>query len=117
MKKLREFSTKGGPSARGLIEALVPLFTVAIGFWFWTAAAAFADDKSSSGKDESPSKVEGEKPGKGKGKGPPPGKCTVCHNPHNFHEISIPCNQVDKFLKNHPGDFSGPCNVTPHSNR
>jgi hypothetical protein len=115
MKKLREFSTKGGPSARGLIGALVPLFIVAIGFSFWTAAAAFADEKSSSGKDESSSHVEGEKPNKGKG--PPGGKCIVCHNPHNFHEISIPCDQVDKFLKNHPGDFRGHCNVTPHTSK
>jgi|ERR1700719_4650499 len=119
MKKLCGISTKGGPSARGLIGALVPLFIVAIGFSFWTAAAALADDKSSSGKDESLSKVEGEK-GKGDdkgGKGPPGGKCIVCHNPHNFHEISIPCDQVDKFLQNHPGDFRGHCNVTPHTNK
>jgi hypothetical protein len=93
--KVYEFSTKGGPSARGLIGALVPLFIVATGFWFWTAAAAFADDKSSNAKD----------------------KCTVCHNPHNFHEISIPCDQVDKFLNNHPGDFRGRCTVTPHTSR
>jgi hypothetical protein len=113
MKKLREFSTKGGPSARGLIGALVPLFIVAIGFSFWTAAAALADDKSSSGKNESASHVEGETTKNSKAKD----KCIVCHNPHNFHEISIPCDQVDKFLQNHPGDFRGHCNVTPHTNK
>jgi hypothetical protein len=111
MKKLREFSTKGGLSARSLTGALVPLFTVAIGFWFWTAAAAFADEKSASGKDESLSQSEKTKNSKAKD------KCIVCHNPHNFHQISIPCNQVDKFLSHHPGDFRGPCNVTPHTNR
>jgi hypothetical protein len=48
----------------------------------------------------------------------PPGhdKCEVCHNPHNYHTISIPCEQVDKFLENHPGDFRGPCQVTPVTN-
>jgi len=111
--KLYEFSTKGGPSARGLIGALVPLFIVATGFWFWTAAAAFADDKSSRGKDQSLSHVEGEKTKNSNATD----KCTVCHNPHNFHEISIPCDQVDKFLNNHPGDFRGRCTVTPHTSR
>jgi hypothetical protein len=111
MKKLCEISTKGGPSARGLTGALVPLFTVAIAFSFWTAAAALADDKSSSGKNESSSQLE-----KAKGSGGTE-KCIVCHNPHNFHEISIPCNQVDKFLQHHPGDFRGHCNVTPHTSK
>ena len=48
----------------------------------------------------------------------PPGhdKCEVCHNPHNYHTISIPCKQVDKFLENHPGDFRGRCEVTPVTN-
>jgi hypothetical protein len=48
----------------------------------------------------------------------PPGhdKCEVCHNPHNYHTIRIPCKQVDKFLENHPGDFRGPCEVTPVTN-
>src|SRR5205814_100198 len=48
-------------------------------------------------------------PGKG---GNGVGKCDVCHNPHNYHTISIPCDQVDKFLSNHPGDFRGKCEVT-----
>ena len=57
---------------------------------------------------------------------PPPGttgagagqeKCIVCHNPHNYHEIEIPCDQVDKFLKNHPGDYRGRCQATPPKNR
>jgi hypothetical protein len=109
MRKLREISTKGGPSARGLIEALVPLVVVAIGFWFWTATAAFAQDIRSGGGNESTTHVGGETKSRN--------KCTVCHNPHNFHEISIPCNQVAKFLRNHPGDFAGPCNVTPHTSR
>ncbi len=36
-------------------------------------------------------------------------KCPVCHNTHNPHTINIPCNQVDKYLQNHPGDYAGPC--------
>jgi hypothetical protein len=48
----------------------------------------------------------------------PPGrnKCEVCHNPHNYHTIRIPCDKVDKFLENHPGDFRGPCEITPVTN-
>lgn len=48
----------------------------------------------------------------------PPGhdKCEVCHNPHNYHTISIPCSQVDKFLENHPGDYRGRCEVTSVTN-
>ncbi len=42
---------------------------------------------------------------------PPSGKCIVCHNPKNPHEISIPCKQVSKYLANHPGDYAGPCQV------
>ena len=58
---------------------------------------------------------------------PPPGsigggasevaRCVVCHNPNNPHEIQIPCSQVPQFLANHPGDFAGPCIVTPPQNR
>jgi hypothetical protein len=40
---------------------------------------------------------------------PPSGKCIVCHNDKNPHEISIPCDEVEKYLKNHPGDYAGPC--------
>ena len=36
-------------------------------------------------------------------------KCPVCHNGHNPHTINIPCNKVDKYLANHPGDYAGPC--------
>lgn len=37
-------------------------------------------------------------------------KCDVCHR---GHIISIPCDKVDKFLANHPGDTRGPCTPTP----
>jgi hypothetical protein len=47
----------------------------------------------------------------------PKEKCEVCHNPHNPHTIRIPCDQVDKFLKNHPGDYRGPCHVTTATNK
>jgi hypothetical protein len=46
----------------------------------------------------------------------PGDKCIVCHNDHNFHEISIPCDQVAKYLQDHPGDHAGPCNVTSVTN-
>jgi hypothetical protein len=36
-------------------------------------------------------------------------KCEVCHNDKNPHTVTIPCNQVDKYLSNHPGDYAGPC--------
>ncbi|MEP6602338.1 MAG: hypothetical protein ABJB69_00140 [Spartobacteria bacterium] len=54
---------------------------------------------------------------------PPPGstgsgagqnRCLVCHN---GHEISIPCEEVAKYLKNHPGDNAGPCQPTPTTNQ
>jgi hypothetical protein len=38
-------------------------------------------------------------------------KCQVCHNDKNPHTIDIPCDQVDKYLANHPGDFAGSCPV------
>lgn len=50
----------------------------------------------------------------GGGSGNQVSKCVVCHNGHT---IEIPCSQVPKFLKNHPGDRAGPCQVTPSQNR
>jgi hypothetical protein len=53
---------------------------------------------------------------------PPPGSvgsgagqntCLVCHN---GHEMQIPCDQVSKFLSQHPGDHAGPCQVTAVTN-
>lgn len=40
--------------------------------------------------------------------------CIVCHN---GHEIRIPCSHVAQFLRNHPGDFAGPCRPTPVTNQ
>lgn len=41
-------------------------------------------------------------------------KCAVCHNGHT---VLLKCGkQVDKFLKHHPDDFQGECNVTPTEN-
>lgn len=56
---------------------------------------------------------------------PPPGSvgggggasrslCQVCHN---GHEIRIPCDQVPKYLRHHPGDNAGACTVTPTQNQ
>jgi hypothetical protein len=53
---------------------------------------------------------------------PPPGLvgtglgqnvCLVCHN---GREIQIPCDQVQRYLKQHQGDFAGPCEITPVTN-
>jgi hypothetical protein len=114
MKKLQKLcgilvgpflSNKSAPNGFGVVSCIA----VAMSFAFWMATTSLAQEKSE--------KSETSKANDAKGKGPPAGKCIVCHNPHNFHQISIPCNQVDKFLSHHPGDFRGPCNVTPHTNR
>jgi len=36
------------------------------------------------------------------------GKCPICHNGHTQ---LIACDQVAKYLQNHPGDTNGPCPV------
>jgi hypothetical protein len=54
--------------------------------------------------------------GGGGGFNPQEGKCTVCHNDKNPHEISIPCSQVPKYLADHPGDYEGSCQATPVTN-
>jgi hypothetical protein len=87
MTSRQRFQTCGKVPAELLKTASVLLVALGLGFGFWSATAA-----------------------------PPSGKCIVCHNSHNFHEISIPCDQVDKYLQDHPGDFAGPCNVTPVTN-
>lgn len=135
MKKLCGISPGSGLFTKGLMLAMVSLFIVAIGIWFWTATAAFADEKSSdkggsssqvegdTGKDSNndhTSDHEGDHTGDHEGdhSGDHEGdKCTVCHDPHHFHEIHIPCDEVDKFLRDHPGDFRGSCTVTPSTNR
>ena len=50
----------------------------------------------------------------GGGFNPTTDQCVVCHN---TSAIQIPCNQVNKFLKKHPGDFAGACQPTPVTNR
>ncbi len=54
---------------------------------------------------------------------PPPGSvgggaggniCIVCHN---GSEIQVACDDVEEFLRHHPGDTAGPCHVTPSANR
>ena len=50
----------------------------------------------------------------GGGFNPTTNQCVVCHN---AHDIQIPCGQVDKYLKNHAGDFAGACQPTPVTNR
>jgi hypothetical protein len=34
--------------------------------------------------------------------------CQVCHNGHT---VTIKCDQVNKYLANHPGDTAGACPV------
>ena len=109
MKKLYTFS-------RSLIGgALLPSLTVALGIAFWSASVAITNAETLAEQTEARPKP-GEKPGKGKPEKPDKGKCDVCHNPHNYHTISIPCDQVDKFLERHPGDFRGRCEATPVTN-
>jgi hypothetical protein len=50
----------------------------------------------------------------GGGFSPSINQCVVCHN---TSAIQMPCNQVNKFLKKHPGDFAGACQPTPSTNR
>ena len=50
----------------------------------------------------------------GGGFNPQINQCVVCHN---TNAIQMPCNHVNKFLKNHPGDFAGACQPTPVTNR
>jgi hypothetical protein len=121
--------------SRGLLATLVPLFMVGVGLLFWPGTAAFGDDRRSDSQHESPSsgnerdhdsdhhddhdgdhhdEHDGDHRGGHEDEGD---KCIVCHNPHNFHEISIPCDQVDKFLRDHPGDFRGHCSTTPNTNK
>jgi hypothetical protein len=54
---------------------------------------------------------------------PPPGSvgsgagqntCIVCRN---NNESTISCDQVDQFLKDHPGSNAGPCQATPVTNQ
>jgi hypothetical protein len=93
MKKLRVFSNLW-PKRTGVL-----IISLGLGFAFWTATSGFAKGKNDANKSAAKD------------------KCIVCHNEHNFHEISIPCDQVDKYLQNHPGDHAGPCQVTSVTNK
>ena len=39
-------------------------------------------------------------------------KCKVCHNTKNPNTVEMSCDQVNKYLANHPGDYAGPCQNT-----
>ena len=39
-------------------------------------------------------------------------KCQVCHNTKNPNTVEMSCDQVNKYLANHPGDYAGPCQNT-----
>ena len=48
---------------------------------------------------------------------PKPGKCVVCdHAGGKPKEKQIPCDQVDKYLADHPDATRGPCVPTPVTN-
>ena len=36
-------------------------------------------------------------------------KCKVCHNTKTPHTVEMSCDQVNKYLANHPGDYAGEC--------
>ena len=97
MKKLRTLSNLW-PSELSKSRGVL-IITLALGFAFWTATSGAAS--------------KGKNAGHGNGDND---KCIVCHNEHNFHEIKIPCDKVDKYLRNHPGDHAGPCQVTSVTN-
>jgi hypothetical protein len=100
--------------------ALLPSLAIALGMVFWSATTAVVNAQTAVNPEQTErDEPKPDKPGKekpGKGAGVPSGKCDVCHNPHNYHTISIPCDEVDKFLSNHPGDFRGRCQATPVTN-
>jgi hypothetical protein len=49
---------------------------------------------------------------------PKPGSCTVCEREGGkARNIQIPCDQVDRYLREHPSASRGSCNVTPVTNR
>ena len=105
MKKLLQLS-------RG---AILPSLAVALGLVFWTTTTAIVKAETAV-IDEATLNKNDTKPDKGKPTKGGKNGCDVCHNPHNYHTINIPCDQVDKFLANHPGDFRGRCQVTPVTN-
>jgi hypothetical protein len=54
---------------------------------------------------------------------PPPGSsggggtqnsCQVCHN---GHQITVACDNLQTFLRGHPGDTAGACETTPSTNQ
>jgi len=48
---------------------------------------------------------------------PKPDKCVVCDRSGNKpKEKQIKCDEVDKYLADHPGSTRGPCSVTPVTN-
>jgi hypothetical protein len=129
MKKLLMFANKGRFSGILNKGTLFPALAVGLGLAFWAATAPVVNAQVASENaglaapakhTPTPTPAPSSTPTKGKGKpgkgGPASGKCDVCHNPHNYHTISIPCDQVDKFLSNHPGDFRGRCEATPVAN-
>jgi hypothetical protein len=100
MKKFRTLSNLW-PSELSKGKGLL-IITLGLGFAFWTATSGAEGQDQSKDKDKDGDKDKH--------------KCIVCHNEHNFHEITIPCNKVDKYLRHHPGDHAGPCQVTSVTN-
>jgi hypothetical protein len=95
----------------GLLLPLIPLFILAIGLWVspLSTISAFADEHHDDHHDYHDDHHDYH--------GGYHDNCTVCHDPHQYHEISIPWDQVDQFLRDHPGDYRGHCQVTPSSCR
>ncbi|HEY2124700.1 MAG TPA: hypothetical protein VGG94_04465, partial [Chthoniobacterales bacterium] len=40
--------------------------------------------------------------------------CSVCRNNHS---IQVPCSGLNSYLRSHPGDTAGACEVTANTNR
>jgi len=133
MKKLRTLSNLWVTDIRKITGVLI--IALGLGFGFWSVTADNDKDKDHGNSNSDSSDKHGDQDkgddkhhgkgngddkdhgnGNGNGNGNGADKCIVCHNDHNFHEISIPCDQVAKYLEHHPGDHAGPCNVTSVTN-
>ena len=56
----------------------------------------------------------GSVPSGGGGFDPEQGKVLICHNGHT---LILPPKAAEKQLREHPGDYAGPCNVTQTTNK
>ena len=95
--------------------AFLVCLTLALSVVFWTETTSLADDQTAqSGSAQVTTGMSESNLGSDDGAddGDQKRMCIICHNPHNPHEICIPCCKVRQFLRRHPGDYRGHCHVT-----